>query len=367
MFPWLGCDIAEIEACDAVLVAGSRLRKEAPILAHRIRKAALAGAKVAFANPDSDDYLFNVASDMHGADLVDLLAGIAVAAAAGKSLPEAVGSLCKGVKPNADQKATATLLAESGNGIVLIGNAAIRHPAYSSVRALASAIAELCGSRFGVISEGPNAAGAHLAGLLPHRSAGGKTRATTGLNAAEMLDASMDAMLLFGVEPARDIAGPNATERLSSAGFVAAFTAYDSEDLRQAADVMLPIGTFAETSGTFVNCEGRWQSFAGIANPLGECRPGWKVLRVLGNLLDIPEFDYQSSEEIRDELAKVIGEVKPDNRRKGSIALSRTDRNVKSNGAVDVPIYGGDAVVRRATALQLTPEARRTAPRGPHQ
>jgi NADH-quinone oxidoreductase subunit G len=87
----------------------------------------------------------------------------------------------------------------------------------------------------------------------------------------------------------------------------------------------------------------------------------------LGNLLDIPEFDYQSSEEIRDELAKVIGEVKPDNRRKGSIALSRTDRNVKSNGAVDVPIYGGDAVVRRATALQLTPEARRTAPRGPHQ
>jgi NADH-quinone oxidoreductase subunit G len=177
----------------------------------------------------------------------------------------------------------------------------------------------------------------------------------------------MDAMLLFGVEPARDIAGPNATERLSSAGFIAAFTAYDSEDLRQAADLMLPIGTFAETSGTFVNCEGRWQSFAGIANPLGECRPGWKVLRVLGNLLDIPEFDYQSSEEIRDELAKVIGEVKPDNRRKGSIALSRTDRNVKSNGAVDVPIYGGDAVVRRATALQLTPEARRTAPRGPHQ
>jgi NADH-quinone oxidoreductase subunit G len=179
-----------------------------------------------------------------------------------------------------------------------------------------------------------------------------------------MLDPGMDVTLLFGIEPDRDIAGQDVVSRMATTGFLAAFTAYDCESLRQVADLMLPIGTFAETSGTFINCEGRWQSFAGIANAVGEARPGWKVLRVLGNLLDAAGFDYESSEELRDELHAMLGEVKPDNRYSGTRALPAAGRKTVARTTIDVPMYAVDPVVRRATALQLTPEARRAATRG---
>jgi NADH-quinone oxidoreductase subunit G len=363
-FPWLGCEIAEIERCDAILVAGSNLRSEAPILAHRVRKAALRGARVAFADTEVGEYFFEIAAKADGDDLVDLLAGVAVAAASGKALPPPVRQLCKGRKPGADQQAVASLLAEATNGIVLIGNLAIRHTGYAAIRALASAIAELTGSRLGIVSEGPNSAGACLAGLLPHRGAGGQRREEPGHNVATMLDEPPEVMLLFGIEPDRDIAGRDVVSRLSSAGYVAAFTAYDCESLRQSADIMLPIGTFAETSGTFVNCEGRWQSFSAIATAAGEVRPGWKVLRVLGNLLEVSGFDYESSEQVRDELEASLGDVQPDNRYRGTRALPVSGGKAAVNRTVDVPMYAIDPVVRRATALQLTPEARRAAARG---
>jgi NADH-quinone oxidoreductase subunit G len=364
LFPWLGCDIADIERCDAILVAGSDLRREAPILAHRIRKAALRGARVAFAARTSAAYYFQVAADLYGENLVATLAGVAVAATSGSSLPVAVSRLCKGVSPNDQQRSVASMLADSSDGIVLIGHDAFRHGNFSAIRALAAVIAELTGCRFGVISEGANAAGAHLAGLLPHREAAGKVRDVTGKNVGEMLDAIPDTMLLFGIEPDLDIAGEDVLARMSAAGYVAAFSAYDSIGLRKVADLLLPIGTYAETSGTFVNCEGRWQSFSGIANPLGQCRPGWKVLRVLGNLLEVDGFDYLSSEEIRDELRSFLGNYQPDNRYHGATALPTNGKRSTANSDAGVPMYAVDAVVRRATALQRTPEARRAAARG---
>jgi NADH-quinone oxidoreductase subunit G len=143
--------------------------------------------------------------------------------------------------------------------------------------------------------------------------------------------------------------------------FVAALTCFDSEALREAADLLLPIGSFAETAGTFVNCEGRWQSFNGVANPLGEARPGWKVLRVLGNLLDAENFDYQTSEEVRDELAAALGDLQPDNSYAGKHAIDQANGADAPEAQIDIPIYATDAIVRRATALQLTPEALRIA------
>ncbi len=364
LFPWLGCEIAEMERCDAILVAGSNLRAEAPILAHRVRKAALRGAKVAIANDEIGDYFFNIAARLEGAGLVDLLSGVVVAAASGKALPPSVRQLCKAASPNAAQRTAASLLSNGANSVVLVGHVAIRHPAYSAIRALASAIAELTGARLGIVSEGPNSAGAHLAGVLPHRTAGGRRREHPGRNIPQMLDASLDVMLLFGVEPDRDIAGQDVVARLSSAGFVTAFTSYDCESLRQSAHLMLPIGTFAETSGTFVNCEGRWQSFTGIANAVGEARPGWKVLRVLGNLLEVSGCDYESSEELRDELQAMVGEARPDNRYSGTRPLPAAGARMGAKTTIDVPMYAVDPVVRRATALQLTPEARRAASKG---
>ncbi|HSD67981.1 MAG TPA: NADH-quinone oxidoreductase subunit NuoG, partial [Woeseiaceae bacterium] len=364
LFPWLGCEIAEVESCGAILVAGSKLRAEAPILAHRVRKAALRGAQVAVADEEIGQYHFKVAAKLEGADLVRLLSGVVVAAGAGKTLPPALRQLCKGVIPDSRQQAVAAMLENAAIGLVLIGQVASRHPAYSAIRALSAAIAELTGARLGFVSEGPNSAGACLAGVLPHRSDGGKRRQHAGLNVARMLDAELDAILLFGIEPDRDIAGRDVLPRLSAAGFVAAFTAYDCESLRQSADLLLPIGTYAETSGTFVNCEGRWQSFAGIANSLGESRPGWKVLRVLGNLLDADGFDYESSEQLRDELRATLGELKPDNRYSGTRPLPAASGKTGTTTSTDIPMYSVDPVVRRAKALQLTPEARRGAARG---
>jgi NADH-quinone oxidoreductase subunit G len=361
LFPWLGTDIAGLEQCDAVLLAGAELRKDAPILAHRVRKAALRGARIASADSVPSEYHFDLAVDMHGKDLVELLSGLAVASSEGKSLPKSVSQLCKGVKPTAEQSSAARILADASNGLLLLGHNASRHPAAASVRALAAAIAELTGCKMGFVSEGANSAGAHLAGVLPHRAAGGKERAVKGKNVVDMLDDGLDTLILFGLEPDRDIIGEDVVSRLSSTGFVAAISSYDSEVLRQTADMLLPLGTFAETSGTFVNCEGRWQSFGGISNPVGESRPGWKILRVLGNLLDTPEFDYQTSEEIRDELRSLLGEYSLESEYRAASTLAAYKANLRANGHAIVPMYGVDPVVRRARALQLTPEARRAA------
>ncbi len=358
LMPWLGCRIGEIEQAGAILVAGSNLRKEAPIIAHRVRKASLAGAEVSIADTTEREYFFDLHEHLYGDGLVAQLAGIAVAAANGK-LPAAVEKICSGVTPSEQQQRVAKSLAGADNALVMTGLTAARHPAASAVRALAAAIGEATGAVVGTLSEGSNSAGAAIAGVLPHRGRGGDDRPAAGMHAADCLAGNPDVTLLFGLEP-EDITGVADAESLLAAhNFVVALTPFSSASLERSADLMLPIGTFAETSGTYVNCEGNWQSFAGIANPVGEARPGWKVLRVLGNLLDAAGFEYLSTEEIRDELAGIVGEISPDNAYKGSSAIAAPNGADDPAKAIDVPIYRVDAVVRRAAALQLTPEALR--------
>jgi NADH-quinone oxidoreductase subunit G len=361
VFPWLGCDIADLETRDAIFVVGSNIRKEAPILAHRIRKAALAGAKVSFANSRAHEYFFASAANLSGAGLVQLLAGVAVAAAGRKAMPAAVADICKGVQPDDDQKKLAASLKDANNGLVLLGNIARRHNAYSAVRALAAAIASLTGAQTGSLSEGSNSAGAHLAGLLPHRLQGGKPRKTSGKHAGDMLDDKLDAVILVNLEPDADLHATNdAMTKLGKQSFVVALTPFVSDALLEAADMLLPIGTFAETSGTYVNVAGTWQSFAGVASPVGEARPAWKVLRVIGNLLDAPNFDYVTSEDVRDEIAGQLGDIEPDNAYNGKGIIAKPNGADEPSGEIDVPIYSVDSLVRRATALQMTIEARRT-------
>jgi len=362
VFPWLGSSIAELELSDAILVVGSNLRKEAPIIAHRVRKAALAGSKVSFVNNEAFEYHFAVEENIHDGGLVEQLAGIAVAAAGRKKLPKPVEALVKGVKPGDAQRRIADSLTGAEHAQILLGLIAGRHQASSALRALAAAISKLTGAKFGFLSEGSNSAGASLAGVLPHRGSGGNKRQVAGLNAAEMLDESLDAVLLYGLEPDRDICcTDDVVNKLAGQKFVAALTPYNSDALQDAADLLLPIGTFAESAGTFVNCEGRWQSFLGVANPLGEARPGWKVLRVLGNLLDADNFDYQTSEEVRDELGDLLGDIQPDNQYTGKKALGKVNGADDPDDRIDIPMYRTDAIVRRARALQLTPEAQRSS------
>ncbi len=358
VYEGLGCGVDDIEQQKTVLVAGSNVRAEAPIIAHRLRKAALNGAQISFANRTEYEYFFDVADYASGAGLVELLAGIAVAAGA-KS--DAVSDLCSGVTPSDAQKRIAASLNDAEDALVLLGVIAGGHAAYSAVRALAAAIADATGAKLGIITKGPNAAGASLAGLLPHRTVGGASRETAGLDVASMVDSDLDAVVLVNVEPDCDIyATSDASEKLAKQNFVVALTPFVSEALLDAADLLLPIGTFAETSGTYVNAAGTWQSFGGVANPVGESRPCWKVLRVLGNLTDAEGFDYVTSEDILAEFKSVLGDV-------DAGAYKSGGKLPKPNGAdapadeVDTSIYAVDGVVRRAKALQLTLSAKRAA------
>src|SRR5689334_2503979 len=299
-FPSLGMRIADVQQLDSLLVIGSHLRHEVPILAHRVRKAARKGAKVALLNPAHFPYLFPVAAELlsrPAQQVADLAAIVAAAAeAAGKSAPEHLAATTREVRIEDSHRAIATALATGTKRAVWLGALAMRHPSYADLRSLAAALAEITGASFGQLAEGGNAAGAYLAGALPHREAGGKPVSQPGLSANDMLRAPQKAYVLFGaVEPWSE-GSAEAAKTLAKAELVVAITPFASDQLRQVAHVLLPIGSFAETSGSYVNLEGLWQSQTGAAQPVGEARPGWKVLRVLGNLLDLGGFDYMSSE-----------------------------------------------------------------------
>jgi len=349
--PTLGVALAGIERLQTVLIVGSNLRHEVPLIAHRIRKAAQAGAKVSFVNPREFDYLFPVGASVVSDSAVKSLAAL-VRAATEKTGRAAAGHIDVGNATVGDtERAIVEQLATGERRAIFIGALALRHAAYSEIRALAAALAELTGATLGYFAEGANAVGAHLAGVLPHRAAGGKALAAAGLDVRGMIESPRKAYLLSGgIEPKSDCGSQRAVDALAQAEFVVMCTPYATDELRRTAHVLLPIGSFAETSGTFVSLEGRWQSFAGAAQPLGAARPGWKVLRVLGNLLNLKGFDYQSSEEVRDELRKEVT-APLDNRYGGHFKING---GAATSGTIDVPMYQIDAILRRAPALQKT-------------
>jgi NADH-quinone oxidoreductase subunit G len=360
LFPHLGMSIADIDKLDALFIVGANLRREVPMLAHRVRTAARRGAKVAFLNPARFPYLFPVAAycESSPAAQVGELAAVlaAVAQEGGAAVPEGLAGIVGGARIGDAHRAIATALKAGARRAIWLGALALRHPAFADLRALAAALAQATGASLGILAEGGNAAGAYLAGAVPHREAAGKPAATPGLNAAGILGGSLEALVLFGgVEPWADPAIAEAAKGLGAARQVIAITPYASDELKERAHLLLPIGTFAETSGTYVNLEGVWQSFTGAAHPLGEARPGWKVLRVLGTELGLPGFDYQSSEEVRTELARLCGtpELQGYRGSHGVVAAPSGGASI-----VDVPMYQVDAVVRRSPSLQRTAEGR---------
>ena len=337
LYPWLGCDIADLERQDAIVVIGSNLRQEAPILAHRIRKAALAGASVSFVSGERHEYFFDIDHYLSGAGLIELLSSDGM-------------------------KGIAATLDKAENALVLLGNIAGRHEEFAVVRAMAAKIAAKSGAKLGLLSPGANSAGLSLAGVLPHRAAAGEARGTSGADAGSMLDDQLAAVVLLNVEPDEDLlAVDDAVAKLGKQDFVVALTPFVSEALLGAADLLLPVGTFAETSGTYVNVAGTWQSFGGIASPVGEARPAWKVLRVLGNLVEAPDFDYVTSEDVLEELREQVGEAVALNEINGRPGKAGGEGADDLSREIDLPIYSVDGLVRRAKALQLTPAARRAA------
>jgi NADH-quinone oxidoreductase subunit G len=353
-YPHLGLKIADVERLEGVLIVGSDLRREMPMLAHRIRKAAVkSGAQVGFLNPRRFELMFPVAEYVTAeADMVGELTALvhAAAGAAGRPVPADVGTATL----RDAHRSLIGALSHGARRAVILGTLAQRHPAYSQLKALSLALADLCGASLGCITEGANAAGAYLAGAVPHRNPGGAPIATAGLSARQMLDAPLKAYVLFGgIDPANDLGVDPAA--LASAELVVAVTTHLPESLRAVVHVVLPIGSFAETSGTYVNAEGRWQSWAGAAKLPGESRPGWKVLRVLANLLGLHGVDYDSSDEIRDALKLLCGTRIEAAR---AIAGAMPNGRVPTGSWVDIPPYQSDMLVRGSEALQKTKDGR---------
>ncbi|WP_018953523.1 NADH-quinone oxidoreductase subunit NuoG [Thioalkalivibrio sulfidiphilus] len=364
-FPYLGLPIADLENVNAALLVASNVRKEQPIAAHRLRKAGLKGASLMAINTRDYGFAFPVMAqcitDPHG--MVGVLAGVAGAAleAAGAKAPASLAKIIDAAEIDEAARAMAEQLKAGEQAVVLLGSQAFAHPRFSLLRALAAVVAEHTGATLGYLPEAANSAGAWLAGAVPHRGPAGERLGSPGLDAQAMLDKPRQAYVLLGVEPDLDCAdGVRAREAIEGANFVVSLNAFASEATRNLADVLLPIATFAETSGTFVNAEGRWQSFQGVTRPLGEARPAWKVLRVLGNMAGLNGFEHVSSENVRDELKGLFG---------ADLAF---DTGVPLEGAAfetatvptglqragGVAIYALDSLVRRARPLQETADGR---------
>jgi NADH-quinone oxidoreductase subunit G len=361
VFPYLGQCIEDLEKVDAALIVAGNPRKDQPIIGHRLRKAAANGADIMFINPVDYPYTFE---PVHKAivtpvAMVQTLAGVAAALLqdSNSRAPQALQSVIDKALPDATEQAMAATLKEAERATVILGLAAGMHPGFSVLRALAVLVAELSGATLGFLSDGANSAGACLAGVLPHRSSGGAERENTGLTAIEMIDKPLKNYLLMGIEPEFDcVDGERALTAMQRAEFVVVLTPYVTDHMRDYADVLLPMNCFSETSGTYVNCEGRWQSFAAASRAPGDSRPGWKILRVLGNLLELEGFGQTSSEQVRDGLRERLGEVNIDNLLYGELA--DMDQVAKeSNQVPGVPMYSIDPVVRRAVALQQTADA----------
>jgi NADH-quinone oxidoreductase subunit G len=358
-FPWLGQALADLDNLDAALLVGSNVRKEQPLVALRLRKAVRAGARLLAVNAVDYDFNFPLAGRriVAPAQMAQELIAIAQALIElGAEAPAGFAALTAGVTVQDEHRAMARQLKDAAQSTVLVGNAVAHHAQQGALQQLAALVARLSGSRFGFLSEGGNSAGAWLAGAVPHRRAGGAAGAS-GMDVRAMLAAKLKAYVVLNAEPELDcIDGAAARAALQQADCVVALTPYVTDAMREYADVLLPLALFPETSGTLVNAEGRWQSFNGCTAAPGETRPGWKVLRVLGNLCNLEGFEYEASDEVRRELEAACSAVLPSSK----LEWQAPTLAVAGNGLariVDFPIYAADAMVRRSAALQQTPDA----------
>ena len=343
---YLGTSIASLSQLQRVLVIGSNLRKDHPLFAQRIRQAQRNGAQV---NAITSQALFNAANawamPVANADVQEAsawaqsLANVAAAVAAEKGVAAPVAGQ---VTPAA--KAIATSLLGGERKAILLGNAAAHHANASSLLSLAKWLAEQTGATFGYLTEAANTVGAQWAKAQPQSG---------GLNAAQMLAGGLKAALLLNTEPVEDsAAGAKAVSALAAMQMVVTLSPFKTN--MAFSDVLLPIAPFTETSGSFVNAEGRLQSFHAVVKPLAETRPAWKVLRVLANMLGLPQLAFETSQDVLKQISAT------------PLNLSNAcGSEVRMAGSVDTPcvasIYQLDSLVRRAPSLQLTADARNAA------
>jgi len=346
---WLGMPVADITTLNRVLLIGASIRQEQPLIAQRLRQAVKHGAQLNVLHAAGDDLLSKVNARLIAkpGDWLNGLAQIAKAMQEAGANVGAASAAIDSVSVSDAARGIAASLMSGDKKAVLLGALAQNHVHAAQLHGLAQAIAAASGATLGFLSPAANSVGAQVVGVLPGPS---------GLGARAMLDTPRAAYVLLGAEPELDAYDANAaTAALQGAEFVVALTAFNTAALNYA-DVLLPIAPFTETAGSFINMEGRAQSFHAIVKPQGEARPAWKVLRVLGNLLNLGGFDYDAAEAVRGDalqgdLAAALNNAAPD------VALSLTDAGEALERLGETPIYQLDPVVRRSAVLQATADA----------
>lgn len=352
----LGISLVELEQQQTIFLIGANPRHDQPMLNHRIRKASLAGAKVLALNPRRFDFNYELAQIVAAPlAMVNELAVLVKAAleAADQAIPELVAELLANQEVTELTRAQVALLAAE-KSIILLGPMAVQHPAFASLRTLATLLAQTTGAKLGYLPEA-NSMAAQLTGVLPHRRMAGERVANEGLTASSALtDKNINTLVLMNAE-LDDFASPQqALKAFRAAKHVIVLAAFADTQALEYATVLLPTSTFAETAGSFINAEGLWQSFKGVVTPPGEARPLWKVLRVLGNTLNLPDFDYLDTSEIVSELKLDLQAVKLTPL--GQLPTRLTPPKPVANTMQrigEVSMYRTDALVRRAKALQM--------------
>ncbi|WP_310611769.1 NADH-quinone oxidoreductase subunit NuoG [Limnohabitans sp.] len=345
---WLGTSVASLTTLQRALVIGGNIRKDQPLLAQRLRQAVRNGGKVNALNAQAYDWAMPVAMPVantlvaDAANWVQALADIAAAVGAitGAAAPVA------GNANSAEAQAIAKSLTGGDRKAILLGNAAAHHPQASSLLSLANWIGAQTGATVGYLGEAANTVGAQVVGALP--KAGGQT-------AGQMLAGGLKAVVLLNTEPAFDAAnGSAAAQAIGQAEMVVTLSPFKAN--MDISDVLLPISPFTETAGTFINTEGRAQSFHGVVKPLGEARPAWKVLRVLGSMLHVPGFEFETIEEVRAQAIPADVHALLSN-----ACTANVDVSPAAGQPASAAIYQLDSLVRRAPSLQLTADAKQPA------
>ncbi len=358
IFPSLGCSIEELEDMNAVFLIGSHVRYEQPMINHRLRKAALKGATMMLLDHQRIDFNYTINNEIicSASELLDQLAAITAVIYETTDTPivKPIEKLIKSVKVDQQHKTIAEELLKADKGIVLIGSHAASHQQYSSICLLANALAGQCDIQFGYLTEGANASGAWLAGAVPHRLLSGEVSSVDGMHARQMFENNLKSYLLFHIEPENDLLSSDiAISALRQSDFVLSFSAYENSQLLDSSDVLLPMALFAENEGSFVNIEGVIQSFKKLVTASDEIKQGWKIIRALGEQLQLKGFEQNTLEEIQAELLPRVKSITADNFT--TLPSSDDTSNVKA-APIEMPLmssYDIDPMSRRAESLQI--------------
>ena len=359
VMPWLGRSLASLETLDSVLIVAGNLRFQQPLLSHRLRKAVQNNnASVSAIGHTAGHYNFKLKHELAGSasGIIHHLGAVAVALAesSGKSLTPHLAKILKDGEVADSHRAIASSLLAGSNSAVIVGNEALANPQLSLLQEICEAITGAADATLGYLSESANSAGACLAGAVPHRGPAGVALQAEGEHAAAILSSQHKLLLTFAVNPALDTYSASSLRDNNQS--IIAISSFDSEFIQREVDLLLPLASMLESSGSFVNVEGLWQSFNGCVKSAGDSRQGWKILASLGRVLHPGDFDYADSRAVRGELKALCSDVALSN----LCGIKSSDKKLpEASGQVEKvgfkPIYASDEMTRLSAALQATP------------